>query len=142
MTNPAGSAIVNATGPIRQIVNDPANPSGAIWSLPPAMRRSSERQFRCKPSDGRLRQAAGGAHHEDMLLQVEPLIPALRRYARALVRNRATADDLVQDCLERAVSRWHQRATAMSAPGCSPSSITSRSISFANGRARQARRDR
>lgn len=46
---------------------------------------------------------------QDMLLQVEPLIPALRRYARALVRNRATADDLVQDCLERAVSRWHQR---------------------------------
>jgi RNA polymerase sigma-70 factor, ECF subfamily len=45
----------------------------------------------------------------DMLHQVEPLIPALRRYARALVRNRATADDLVQDCLERAVSRWHQR---------------------------------
>jgi RNA polymerase sigma-70 factor (ECF subfamily) len=46
---------------------------------------------------------------KDMLLQVEPLIPALRRYARALVRNRANADDLVQDCLERAVSRWHQR---------------------------------
>jgi len=46
---------------------------------------------------------------QDMLVQVEPLIPALRRYARALVRNRATADDLVQDCLERAVSRWHQR---------------------------------
>jgi RNA polymerase sigma-70 factor (ECF subfamily) len=46
---------------------------------------------------------------KDMLLQVEPLIPALRRYARALMRNRATADDLVQDCLERAVSCWHQR---------------------------------
>jgi RNA polymerase sigma factor (sigma-70 family) len=45
----------------------------------------------------------------DMMLLVEPLIPALRRYARALVRNHATADDLVQDCLERAVSRWHQR---------------------------------
>jgi RNA polymerase sigma-70 factor (ECF subfamily) len=45
----------------------------------------------------------------DMLQQVEPLIPALRRYARALVRNRANADDLVQDCLERAVSRWYQR---------------------------------
>jgi RNA polymerase sigma factor (sigma-70 family) len=45
---------------------------------------------------------------KEMLLQVEPLIPALRRYARALVRNRATADDLVQDCLERAVRRWHQ----------------------------------
>jgi RNA polymerase sigma factor (sigma-70 family) len=45
---------------------------------------------------------------KDMLQQVEPLIPALRRYARALVRNRATADDLVQDCLESAVRRWHQ----------------------------------
>ena len=46
---------------------------------------------------------------KDMLLQVEPLIPALRRYARALLRDRANADDLVQDCLERAVSRWSQR---------------------------------
>jgi RNA polymerase sigma factor (sigma-70 family) len=46
---------------------------------------------------------------KDMLLQIEPLIPALRRYARALMRNRANADDLVQDCLERAVGRWHQR---------------------------------
>ena len=48
----------------------------------------------------------------EMLLQVEPLIPALRRYARALVGNAAAADDLVQDCLERAVSRWHQRRNA------------------------------
>jgi RNA polymerase sigma factor (sigma-70 family) len=46
---------------------------------------------------------------KDMLLQLEPLIPALRRYARALVGNRADADDLVQDCLERAISRWYQR---------------------------------
>lgn len=46
---------------------------------------------------------------EDMLRQVEPLIPSLRRYARALMRDRASADDLVQDCLERAVSRWYQR---------------------------------
>ncbi|MGY4477679.1 RNA polymerase sigma factor [Bradyrhizobium sp. USDA 3364] len=45
----------------------------------------------------------------DMLHQIEPVIPALRRYARSLVRNRATADDLVQDCLERAVTHWHQR---------------------------------
>jgi RNA polymerase sigma factor (sigma-70 family) len=45
---------------------------------------------------------------KDMLLQVEPLIPALCRYARSLVRSRANADDLVQDCLERAVRRWHQ----------------------------------
>jgi len=46
---------------------------------------------------------------KDMLAQVEPLIPALRRYARAVVRNRSTADDLVQDCLERAVSHWHEQ---------------------------------
>ncbi len=45
----------------------------------------------------------------DMVLLVEPLIPALRRYARALLRDRTEADDLVQDCLERAVSRWRQR---------------------------------
>lgn len=40
---------------------------------------------------------------------IEPLIPALRRYARALLRDRTAADDLVQDCLERAIGRWHQR---------------------------------
>ena len=45
----------------------------------------------------------------DLLHLVEPVIPALRRYARALVRNRAAADDLVQDCLERAISHWNQR---------------------------------
>jgi len=47
----------------------------------------------------------------DMVLLVEPLIPALRRYARALLRDRTEADDLVQDCLERAVTRWPQRRT-------------------------------
>jgi len=34
-------------------------------------------------------------------------IPHLRRYARALVGDRVQADDLVQDCLERAWSRIH-----------------------------------
>ncbi len=46
---------------------------------------------------------------KDLMLLVEPLIPALRRYARALLRDHAAADDLVQDCLERTISRWHQR---------------------------------
>ena len=32
-------------------------------------------------------------------------IPRLRRYARALLRDRDAADDLVQDCLERALAR-------------------------------------
>jgi RNA polymerase sigma-70 factor (ECF subfamily) len=35
------------------------------------------------------------------------LIPRLRRYARALVGDRATADDLVQDTLERALNKFH-----------------------------------
>ncbi len=34
-------------------------------------------------------------------------IPRLRRYARALTRNAQAADDLVQDCLERAWRKAH-----------------------------------
>jgi RNA polymerase sigma factor (sigma-70 family) len=37
---------------------------------------------------------------------LEQQIPALRRYAYALTRDHDAADDLVQDCLERALSRW------------------------------------
>jgi RNA polymerase sigma-70 factor (ECF subfamily) len=44
-----------------------------------------------------------------MLESLSPLVPALRRYARALLRERTAADDLVQECLERAIERWHQR---------------------------------
>lgn len=47
----------------------------------------------------------------DMMLLIEPLIPGLRRYARSLLRDADAADDLVQDCLERVVGRWHQRRT-------------------------------
>lgn len=46
---------------------------------------------------------------DDMMRLVEPLIPALRRYARSLLHDIAAADDLVQDCLERVIGRWHQR---------------------------------
>jgi Sigma-70 region 2 len=42
-----------------------------------------------------------------MVHLIEPMIPALRRYARALLRDRSAVDDLVQDCLERAIGRWH-----------------------------------
>jgi RNA polymerase sigma-70 factor (ECF subfamily) len=38
---------------------------------------------------------------------VEATIPALRRYARALTRNRDIADDLVQDTLVRALRSEH-----------------------------------
>ncbi len=38
---------------------------------------------------------------------IVPFIPNLRRYARALVGDRESADDLVQDTLERAVRKFH-----------------------------------
>jgi RNA polymerase sigma factor (sigma-70 family) len=40
---------------------------------------------------------------------LERQIPALRRYAYALARDHDAADDLVQACLERALSRWSLR---------------------------------
>ena len=45
----------------------------------------------------------------DLMSEVQPLIPALRRYARAMLRNRDAGDDLVQDCLERVISHWDER---------------------------------
>ncbi len=39
--------------------------------------------------------------------QIVALIPRLRRYARALLGDRAAADDLVQDTLERAWTKLH-----------------------------------
>ncbi len=40
--------------------------------------------------------------------RIEAEIPHLRRYAGALTRDRADMEDLVQDCLERALSRRDQ----------------------------------
>ncbi|MTH79883.1 RNA polymerase sigma factor [Paracoccus aestuariivivens] len=42
-----------------------------------------------------------------LLDEIEAFIPALRRDAHALMRDRDGAEDLVQDCLERAVARRH-----------------------------------
>jgi RNA polymerase sigma-70 factor (ECF subfamily) len=41
----------------------------------------------------------------DFAARLEAEIPALRRYARALLRDPDRADDLVQDCLERAIAK-------------------------------------
>jgi RNA polymerase sigma factor (sigma-70 family) len=46
---------------------------------------------------------------DEVAALLEPQIPALRRYAYALSRGHETADDLVQDCLARALARWHLR---------------------------------
>lgn len=42
---------------------------------------------------------------QQFLDQIEACIPALRRYARALTRDVDRADDLVQDCIERAIRK-------------------------------------
>ena len=42
-----------------------------------------------------------------VLEDIEAFVPALRRYARALKRDHDRADDVVQDCLERAVAKRH-----------------------------------
>ena len=44
----------------------------------------------------------------DMDIDVVSCIPMLQRYALKLARNGPDADDLVQDCLLRALSRQHQ----------------------------------
>jgi RNA polymerase sigma-70 factor (ECF subfamily) len=43
----------------------------------------------------------------DVIAQIEAEIPRLRRFARAMARDMALADDLVQECLERALGRLH-----------------------------------
>jgi RNA polymerase sigma-70 factor (ECF subfamily) len=49
------------------------------------------------------------ASQMDRDARIEATIPALRRFAWSLVRDQHAADDLVQDCLERALGSWHLR---------------------------------
>ena len=42
---------------------------------------------------------------QQFLDEIEGSVPALRRYARALTRDADRADDLVQDCIERAIRK-------------------------------------
>jgi len=53
----------------------------------------------------------------DFAQHLETEIPRLRRYARALTRDQAQADDLVQSCLVRALAKQHlwQRGTDLRA---------------------------
>jgi RNA polymerase sigma-70 factor (ECF subfamily) len=53
----------------------------------------------------------------DTYSEIEAEIPRLRRYARALTRDVTAADDLVQDCLTRALGKLHlwQRGTDLRA---------------------------
>ncbi|MGC2415086.1 MAG: sigma-70 family RNA polymerase sigma factor [Stellaceae bacterium] len=53
----------------------------------------------------------------DIYRSIEAEIPRLRRYARSLTRDVTAADDLVQDCLARALGKLHlwQEATDLRA---------------------------
>jgi RNA polymerase sigma-70 factor (ECF subfamily) len=51
---------------------------------------------------------ANNAVAEDVRDQLIDHVPRLRRYARALIKNRDLADDLVQDTLQRALQRMEQ----------------------------------
>jgi RNA polymerase sigma-70 factor (ECF subfamily) len=75
--------------------------SSAVRILPPPGRAVS-RLFGS-------RMSYGGAMPDRAAL-IEAQIPGLRLFAYALLRgDRERADDLVQDTLERALSRWHLR---------------------------------
>ena len=54
--------------------------------------------------------------------QIEAAIPPLRRYARALTRDAETADDIVQDTIERALR--FMRVPGL-APGCGRAGVAS-----------------
>jgi RNA polymerase sigma-70 factor (ECF subfamily) len=61
-----------------------------------------------QPGAAPRRSTATGTPIMDVREQLYEHVPRLRRYARALVSNRELADDLVQDTLERALSRLAQ----------------------------------
>jgi RNA polymerase sigma-70 factor (ECF subfamily) len=48
-----------------------------------------------------------GTANRSLRAQIEALIPRLRRYAHAMARDPVAVDDLVQDCLVRALGKIH-----------------------------------
>jgi RNA polymerase sigma-70 factor (ECF subfamily) len=41
--------------------------------------------------------------------ELRALLPGMRRFAASLTRDASAADDLVQSCLEKTLSRWHTK---------------------------------
>lgn len=59
---------------------------------------------------GEIAEAPAPRRQEEqsaIIAQIEQEIPRLRRFARGMVRDMSLADDLVQECLERALTRLH-----------------------------------
>jgi RNA polymerase sigma-70 factor (ECF subfamily) len=63
---------------------------------------------RITPPGARSDGQKPGTADRSLRAQIEALIPRLRRYARAMARDPVAADDLVQDCLVRALGKLHQ----------------------------------
>jgi RNA polymerase sigma-70 factor, ECF subfamily len=83
-----------------------------------------------------------GAAVPDQASLIEAHIPGLRRFACALLRrDRQSADDLVQDCLDRALSRWHLRRTEDDVRGWLYTILHHRFLSDKNRRRRRAAPD-
>src|ERR687892_1633689 len=76
---------------------DAAARSGAFPILQPTARVGARR--------GRRDCAGEGGHVQRTIDLIEAEIPRLRRYARYLAREADRADDLVQECLTRAISK-------------------------------------
>jgi RNA polymerase sigma-70 factor, ECF subfamily len=58
-------------------------------------------------SETQSRQAEQSDVNKSIYRKIEALIPRLRRYARVLTRDTVAAEDLVQDCLARALGKIH-----------------------------------
>jgi RNA polymerase sigma-70 factor (ECF subfamily) len=80
-----------------------------------------------------------GSINRSLLSQIEALIPGLRRYAHALVRDRVTADDLVQDALAQALGKIHLWKEGTDLRAWLFTILHNRHISLARQAARQRR---
>ena len=59
------------------------------------------------PNDGAVAGQEGRAAKAVLDREIEALLPNLRRYARSLTHDVTAADDLVQECVARALARLH-----------------------------------
>ena len=72
-----------------------------------ATHTDSKHLYRNSPSGPESRPTRQDAIDESIHGQIKGLIPRLRRYALAVVLDPVAADDLVQDCLARALGKIH-----------------------------------
>jgi RNA polymerase sigma-70 factor, ECF subfamily len=85
-----------------------ANRKGWRVQMNVQLERSGTKAPYCSGAPGRQRSPARENTADDSLHRdIETLLPRLKRYARQLTRDPIAADDLVQDCLARALGKIH-----------------------------------